>query len=212
MINKLTLKQAKINIGNLSAPSKLRGYSYSIPANKCVTGAKLRKVKNSVCSGCYALKGNYKRFPSVFNALENRYNLLMGDRDKWIESMITVLKSDAVSKQKYFRWHDAGDLQDLNHLIDLVYIAEQVPELIFWIPTREYKIVKDYLKLYGKFPDNFILRLSAHMIGEQAPKFHLSSTVNYKGFDCIAPKQANKCGSCTACWNPKIQNINYKLH
>ena len=130
----------KIIGGNLSKVSKLPCYSYNIPAQMCNVGSKLVKVKGSTCSGCYALKGNYKRFPSVFNALENRYNLLMGDRDKWIESMITVLKSDAVSKQKYFRWHDAGDIQDLNHLIDLVYIAEQVPELIFWIPTREYKI------------------------------------------------------------------------
>ena len=38
--------------------SKMPGLSYSLPAWECKTGSKLRKVKNSVCSMCYALKGN----------------------------------------------------------------------------------------------------------------------------------------------------------
>jgi DNA topoisomerase-2 len=33
------------------------GFSYNLPATKCITGAKLVKIPGSVCSGCYALKG-----------------------------------------------------------------------------------------------------------------------------------------------------------
>ena len=35
------------------------GWSIGIPAKECKTGAKLRLIPNSVCEGCYALKGCY---------------------------------------------------------------------------------------------------------------------------------------------------------
>ena len=72
----MNLKQSINNIGGLSKPSKMNhSFSYSIPAVTCITGAKLVNVKNSVCNGCYALKGRYK-FNNVQNALTRRYNIL----------------------------------------------------------------------------------------------------------------------------------------
>ena len=46
-------------VGGLSKPSKMPGWSIGLPAKECKTGAKLRKVKDSVCYDCYALKGCY---------------------------------------------------------------------------------------------------------------------------------------------------------
>ena len=46
-------------VGGLSKPSKMPGWAYGIPAKECKTGSKLRKVKDSVCYNCYALKGCY---------------------------------------------------------------------------------------------------------------------------------------------------------
>ena len=40
----------------LGKTSKMRGFSFGLDARNCVTGSKLRKVENSVCSKCYALK------------------------------------------------------------------------------------------------------------------------------------------------------------
>ena len=51
--------QALKIIGGLSRPSKMPGWSYGLPAKECKTGSKLRKVKDSVCYNCYALKGCY---------------------------------------------------------------------------------------------------------------------------------------------------------
>ena len=48
----------------LGKTSKMRGYSFGLDARNCITGSKLRKIENSVCSKCYALKGNFN-FPSV---------------------------------------------------------------------------------------------------------------------------------------------------
>ena len=57
-------KEAKEITGGLSAPSKMPGPSFNLPAVACITGAKLVDVLGSTCSGCYALKGRY-RFPNV---------------------------------------------------------------------------------------------------------------------------------------------------
>jgi hypothetical protein len=40
----------------------------TLPAWECKTGSKLAKIPGTVCHGCYAMKGNYTRFPSVKKA------------------------------------------------------------------------------------------------------------------------------------------------
>ena len=72
----MKIKEAKALTGGLTYTTKMPGPSYNTPASRCITGAKLRNVKNSVCSSCYALKGNYKRFPKVEEALERRIQSL----------------------------------------------------------------------------------------------------------------------------------------
>jgi len=60
-----TIKKSLEIIGGLTQTEKMPGFSYSLPAQECKTGSKLRKIKNSVCSTCYALKGNYVRYPKI---------------------------------------------------------------------------------------------------------------------------------------------------
>ena len=61
----MNIKQSKKIIISLSKPAKMPGYAYGLPAWECKTGAKLVKVPGSVCAGCYALKGNYARYPEI---------------------------------------------------------------------------------------------------------------------------------------------------
>ena len=69
------VKTALLEVGGLSKPSKMPSYAYSLPAKECKVGSKLRKVKGSVCFGCYALKGNYV-YPNVQKALYKRLELM----------------------------------------------------------------------------------------------------------------------------------------
>ena len=69
----MLIKEAKEITGGLTYTTKMPGPSFNTPAQRCVTGSKLRNIKNSVCNGCYALKGNYVRFPKVGEALERRF-------------------------------------------------------------------------------------------------------------------------------------------
>lgn len=61
----MKVTEAKKITDSLTRTSKMPGLSYSLPAWACQTGSKLRKVKTSPCYGCYALKGNYKRYPAI---------------------------------------------------------------------------------------------------------------------------------------------------
>ena len=210
----LNLKSALQLIGGLSGPSKMPCHAYSIPAQKCITGAKLRQVKNSICSVCYALKGNYG-FPVVRDALMRRFESLTNPL--WIEAMVLAIR--AKEKSGFFRWHDSGDIQSVQHLQNICEIAKRLPDIKFWIPTREYtKIIPDFFAAGHKFPENLTVRLSAFMIDGPAPiaiakKYNLTTSgVSKLGFTCPASLQGNKCLDCRACWDKSVVNINYHKH
>jgi len=212
-----TRKQAQDLAGSVTKTSKMPSDSYSLPAQACITGSKLVNVKGSVCEGCYALKGNYHRYaktiqPAQYKRLESIKSPL------WVESMVKL-----IGNKPFFRWHDSGDLQSVDHLAKIATIARHLVNTTFWLPTREYDIVKDYLKTES-VPVNLVIRLSAMMIDAPAklPKSLrgqtniLTSTVHAKkdldGYKCVAPSQGGKCGSCRACWDNTVTNVSYKAH
>ena len=140
----MNIKEAKKIIISLSKPEKMPGFAYGLPAWECKTGGKLAKVPGSVCFGCYAMKGNYIRFPAI---RESQYKRLAALQDpRWVEAMAIVINSQAVSKHKVFRWHDAGDVQDLDHLNKIFEVCRLTPGMQHWMPTRE-AWIRDHLKL-----------------------------------------------------------------
>jgi len=209
----MNIKEAWANVGGLSKPSKMPGYGYGLSAFECSTGSKLRLIKNSTCSMCYALKGRYT-FKGVKAAHANRLESITNDN--WVESM-TFLINHYCKKIKYFRWHDSGDLQSLDHLKKIVAVAMATPQVRHWLPTREAGILKAFYKEGLSLPGNLAVRVSATMIdGKPHSNMGLTSTVHKNskaiGFTCKAPKQSNECKSCRACWNINIQNVSYAAH
>lgn len=209
----MNLTLAESIVGGLSAPSKMPCYGFSIPASACKMGAKLRKVKGSICSVCYALKGRYV-FGVVQNALTRRLANLT--HPQWVEAMAFLINEK--EKSGYFRWHDSGDIQDLAHLLRIVEVCKATPHIQHWLPTREYGIVAKYIRKYGQFPSNLTVRLSAYMLDGPPPEqlaknLRLTTSgVLRKGFNCPAYSQQNKCGDCRACWQKNVANVNYKAH
>ncbi len=211
---RLTIKKIEYELGTLSKPSKMPGFGWSTPAEDCITGSKLAKVKNSICSICYALKGRYV-FPNVKKALKKRLEAWRTISD-WAEKISELIKRK--EKNGFFRWDDSGDVQSVKHLRDIVKVANNLPQIKFWLPTREYSFVSEYKKQFGSFPKNLCVRLSAFMINGKPPvavakRLGLTTSgVMESGFNCPASKQKNICGSCRACWDNNIENINYKKH
>lgn len=201
-----TIAEAEAIVGRLGKPSKMPGYAYGLPATKCPVGSLLVKRPGTVCSNCYALKGRYL-FPAVVAAQERRLRSLKDPR--WVETMVWLLKR---RKCKWFRWHDSGDLQGPWHLEKIFDVAEQCPEIQFWLPTRERLTV---LSVIRPIPPNLVIRMSATLIDGAPPiGFKNTSTVVTESAraTCPAPHQGGKCGQCRACWTPEVQNVSYKKH
>ena len=199
----MNIKKAKLITGSMTRTSKMPGLSYSLPAWECKTGSKLRKVKGSVCASCYALKGNYTRYKAIKAAQYVRLNSLK--HPLWTAAMVAQVK-----RQKYFRWHDAGDVQDLDHLNKIFEVCRLTPNTNHWMPTRE-AWVKDHLP---RSPKNLVIRFSPPMINQRAPEsWPNSSMVIDKGFHtCPAPSQGGQCGDCRQCWDPKVKVVSYGKH
>ena len=195
--------EAKKITHSLSKPSKMPGWSYGLPAPECKTGSKLRKIKGSTCYNCYAMKGCYV-FPDVKAAQYKR--LASTKLDAWTVAMAAQLNS---KKSKWFRWHDSGDVQDLDHLNKIYEVCRLTPAKRHWLPTRE-AWIKDHLQ---DKPTNLVIRFSAPMVDQRAPQsWPNSSEVVTSGANCPAPKQNNECGDCRACWDATIKTISYGKH
>jgi len=194
----------------LSNTSKLGVKSISLDAKKCKTGSKLAKKSGTVCNGCYALKGCYV-FPVVKDAMARRLEFF--NSPNFIPIMVWLLQSQ---KKNFFRWFDSGDVQDVFMALNILEVCRLTPNIKHWIPSKEYKIWRQVLKIQ-KLPDNVCLRISSPNIDQKPLEgFNNTSTVHENkkafGLECIAYKQEGKCLECKACYNPKVKNVSYPKH
>ncbi len=210
----LTTKEALAICGSLSNPSKMPGHGYALPAQRCRIGSLLQLIPKSVCFHCYALRGRYL-FPVVKAAMEKRFYSLTDPR--WADAISTLIYR---SGDRYFRWHDSGDLRDLEHLRQIVRVCLNLPRVKFWLPTREYQTVEAYRRMGGEIPSNLCIRYSAHLVDGPPPlHYGLPTSAVYsakapiasRGHACPAPRQNMKCGNCRACWDPAVKLVSYHL-
>ena len=199
----MNTKEAWALVGGLSKPSKMPGWAIGIPAKECKTGSKLRLIPNSVCSECYALKNCYM-FKVVQEAQYKRLKAIA--HPDWVLAMSTLINS---KKPDVFRWHDSGEVQDVQHLEKIFEVCRLTPSKRHWMPTRE-AWIKDHMHLA---PANLVVRFSSPMVDQGPVKsWANTSTVSTKSRSCPAPDNNNECGDCRACWDPLVKNIEYGKH
>lgn len=216
-----SVKAARAIAGSLGFPSKMPGTAYGLPAQACNVGGKLAQIEGSVCSKCYALKGNYL-FRDVQASQRNRLASITDDA--WCDAMVLLLdnahargtgKNGPISSG-WHRWHDSGDLQSIEHLAKICEVARRTPRIRHWLPTREAAVVKQYLASGATVPDNLVIRVSAAMVDGTAPKaFTHTSGVHSQGNPdnaCPASTQGNQCGVCRKCWDRNVSHVSYPLH
>jgi hypothetical protein len=197
-------KDAKKITQSLTRTSKMPGLSYSLPAWACQTGSKLRKIEGTPCFSCYALKGNYVRYPKIKEVQYKRLDSITNPL--WVEAMAVQIKN-----QKYFRWHDAGDIQSVEHLRKIFAVAILTPNTRHWLPTQERKYLLEVDQ--SEVPDNLIIRLSGSKINGSIPNAweHTSSVVT-ENAKCPSANQDGKCMDCRMCWSKDVKNISYGKH
>lgn len=220
----ITLDEASDIVGGLSSPGKMPCHSYGLPAAECGVGSKLREsssdAKPTVCGSCYALKGQYT-FSNVQDAQYRRLASLSDPR--WTDAMTCLIGWHSRSS-RVFRWHDSGDLQSVAHLSLIVEVADRLPWVTFWIPTRESRVLRVWIREHGAFPANLTVRQSCALVGHfpdpsRALDGRVFSAVAFKGQEipvdawaCPAYSQGGECRDCRACWSPDVPVVVYPLH
>lgn len=210
----MTLKLAKQLTGHISGlgkPSKMPGFSTSLPASACITGRRLAKVPGTSCSVCYAFERGRYGAPDVRKGLGRRLAALTNKG--WTDGMVRLIDHYTDPTDPYFRIHDSGDFQSVGHVLRWAEIASRLPHINFWAPTQERRFVASARTIVGQdWPTNLVIRLSSIMMGEPPKKSRLpTSTVRSGvGFACRAydTKPAH-CGACRACWDPNVRNVDY---
>ena len=200
----MKVKEAIKITDSFTRTSKMPGLSYSLPAWECKTGWKLAQIPGTPCFSCYAKKGNYTRYPAIRAAQYRRLKAIEDPR--WVDAMVAVIK-----RQKFFRWHDAGDVQSLEHMQNILKICRRTPDTKHWLPTQE----RPFLPAPEEVPDNLVIRLSRSKIDGPAAKAweHESSVTTEAGKrTCPAPDQGGQCLDCRMCWNKDIKNVTYGKH
>jgi hypothetical protein len=223
----LTQKAAREIAGSLGKPSKMPGASYGLPIAACNVGARLRAIGAGVnaagyvnpCGDCYAAKGSYVTFAkAVLPAQAKRLAAIQDPR--WEDAMVVLIRA-ATRAIPYFRWHDSGDLQSAEHLSKIVGIAQKMPNVHFWLPTRESRLVRDWITENGAIPSNLAVRISAMATPSEKSLTagRLFSTVSTGDAPdgaqrCPAsePKNPSECGDCRACWDTDVPWIDYHAH
>ena len=131
------------------------------------------------------------------------------------------------TKERWFRWFDSGDLQTVENLARIVRICERTPDVMHWLPTKEYGIVNAYLNRGGEIPSNLTVRPSGYKMDAPPPQFRGKSwqamaslppsTVSTKpgtevGSVCPSSQQNNECRDCRNCWSKEVKNVTYIAH
>lgn len=203
--------------GTVTQTSKMPCRSYSLPTLACRSGFELAKIPGTICADCYANKGFYRMYEQTVEPAQMA-RLSSIDDPHWPDAMASLIGQDA-----YFRWHDSGDLQSVDHLRAIVRVCELTPDCLHWLPTREYETVRRYLTDGGTIPGNLTIRLSA-LYPDRAvrvdsridgiPGIETSNVHKHSapiGFECGAYKNAGKCGPCRHCFH-RSGPVSYPLH
>lgn len=209
----MNLNEALAITSKLGTATKMPCYTYSISNKSCNRGSKLRKIPGSICSKCYASRGNFQR-PKIQRCLNLREQAMK--HPLWKEAMVQVLTN--LEHSGHFRWFSSGDIQGFKNLLDICFIAKNTPHIKHWLPTHEIGLLASFKRAGFTYPSNLVVRLCSDRI-EQKPSLHVLKNLGVLGcavsktkYNCVAPKQENKCQTCRKCWSKRSKIVTYKYH
>lgn len=116
------------------------------------------------CSGCkylcYDIKACLQYPNTVIDARIRNYSILMKDRDEYFNRIDAAMSRRR--KNKFFRWHVAGDIIDLDYFDRMIKNAAAHQDFIIWTYTKNYKVVNEWIRQHGRdaIPHNLVVMFS----------------------------------------------------
>ena len=166
----------------------------------------------AACSGCYATTGcyNFKGTKAV-----RADNKAAWQDAEWVGTM-----TNALAKQRFFRWFDSGDMYSLQLAEKMLEVMVATPNTKHWLPTRMHKFPK-FQAVLAKMAalDNVMVRPSSDAVDGSYTKGVHGSTIIPEGVAvpagvkaCTAPTTGGKCSGCRACYDKSVPVVGYIAH
>lgn len=107
---------------------------------------------------CYDIKACAQYPHIVIDARMRNTSILRRDRDEFFARIDAAMSRRR--KNKFFRWHVAGDIVDGDYFDRMVKIARAHPDFTIWTYTKMYGIVNAWIDANGALPANFSVMFS----------------------------------------------------
>ena len=162
--------------------------------------------------GCYSMKA-YRLYPDTRESWNHNVSMVAKDIVGFFDSIIFYLNK---SKQKYFRWHAAGEIPSQEYFNQMVRVALSCPQIKFLVFTKKYELD------FSKTPSNLQI-IPSSWPGWKFPKGYLSTKRTIPiawmedGTDTRIKRWGKNpracpgsCVTCKACWTSKRDIIFHK--
>ena len=138
-------------------------------------------------------------YPQVSIARAENTVLMREHREKAFSEIDNYISHKKA--HKFFRWHVAGDIMDIDYFDHMIKIAKKYPDWTFWTYTKNYDVVNEYCDMFGKesIPKNLSVMFSRWY------GLTMDNKYDFPVFECILdgmeePKNVYKCpGNCDCC-------------
>lgn len=109
---------------------------------------------------CYDVKACLQYPNTVIDARIRNYSILEKNRDEYFARIDAAMNKR--KKNKFFRWHVAGDIVNIDYFDRMVQNARKHADFIIWTYTKNYTIVNTWIQQHGKeaLPSNFTVMFS----------------------------------------------------
>jgi len=182
-------------------------FNFSIPAYKSETGKVTCPFADKCIKFCYAQKGNYKRFPSVKNGMEKKYQLTK-------QSNFVELMNEEIKKKKpdFIRVHDSGDYYSKTYLDKWLTIAKENPKVKFYSYTNSIKFIKELQEIPGNF--DFIFSDSGKQVNliDKAKDRHTKIFNSIDSLNKLGYKNASKIDLYSTKWFNNTNKVGLIFH
>lgn len=109
---------------------------------------------------CYDIKACLQYPNTVIDARMRNTVLAIHFRDEYFSLIDKACSRRRLNK--YFRWHVAGDMLDMDYFERVLTVCRNHPDFKFWTYTKYYDLINEYCDRYGKesIPENFSIMFS----------------------------------------------------
>ena len=109
---------------------------------------------------CYDVKACLQYPNTVIDARVRNLSVLMKDRNEYFARIDAAMSRRR--KNKFFRWHVAGEILDVDYFNRMIENARRHPDFTIWTYTKNYSVVNAWIKENGRdaIPANFHVMFS----------------------------------------------------